>query len=117
MVEGHKATGSRWAFSWKVDQYEMSVKAKATLLVKGDRQIAGVGFHETFAPTLSTSTIRLLVALANGSIHELFQLYFEQAFTHSPSDEENLWSFQQGVAITRVFTALNRHRGVGALRW
>lgn len=66
----------------------MNVKAKARLVLKGYSQIAGVDFNELFAPTASTSTIRLLVALATMSDHKLSHLDVEQIFAQSPLDED-----------------------------
>lgn len=53
----------RWVFKKKFDSSN-NVRYRARLVAKGFSQKAGVDFHETFAPVVRYSTLRLLFALA-----------------------------------------------------
>ena len=51
-------------YPWKVDEHGWVVKAKSRLVARGFKQREGVNFGETFAPTVSSSCVRLLSAIA-----------------------------------------------------
>ena len=55
---------AKWVYTWKVDKHGWVVKAKSRLVVRGFKQHKGVDFSETFAPTVSSSCVRLLSAIA-----------------------------------------------------
>ena len=73
---------------FKVKSIEFSevTEPKARLVAKGFSQIPGVDYHETFAPTPSASSIKLLVATAIDLDLGLFHLDAEQAFVQSKLD-------------------------------
>ena len=54
---------TKWVYTWKVDEHGWAVKAKSRLVVRGFKQREGVVFSETFAPTVSSSCVRLLSAI------------------------------------------------------
>ena len=51
-------------YTWKVDEHGWVVKAKSRLVARSFKQREGVNFGETFAPTVSSSCVRLLSAIA-----------------------------------------------------
>ena len=51
-------------YTWKADEHGWVVKAKSRLVARGFKQREGVAFSETFAPTVSSSCLRLLSAIA-----------------------------------------------------
>ena len=55
---------AKWVYTWKVDEHGWVVKAKSRLVARGFKQREGVDFGETFAPTVSSSCVRLLSAIA-----------------------------------------------------
>jgi len=59
LPEGRTAIGCRWLFKRKDDS-----RYKARLVVKGDCQILGIDYAETFAPVPKFTTIHLLLALS-----------------------------------------------------
>ena len=55
---------SRWVFDVKYIPTGKVERFKACLIARGFLQIHGVDYGETFAPTVRTNSIRLLLALA-----------------------------------------------------
>ena len=62
--KGGKVIGAKWVYKWKTNEFGEVVKAKARLIAKGFSQRKGIDYFETFSPTPSTSSIRLLAAIA-----------------------------------------------------
>ena len=83
-----KAIGGKWVFKWKTDKSGNVVKAKARLVAKGFSQQEGVDYFDTFAPTPSTSSIRLVVAVAVENDLDLNHFDAEQAFVQSKLDTD-----------------------------
>ena len=54
---------AKWLFSWKSDELGWISKPKSKLVVRGFKQREGIYFGETFAPTVSSSCVRLLSAV------------------------------------------------------
>jgi len=67
-AESHNILPSTWAFKKKRYPNGRTRKYKARFCCRGDRQLEGVDYFETYAPTVGWSTIRLLLTmtLANG---------------------------------------------------
>ena len=55
---------AKWAYTWKVDEKGWVVKAKSRLVARSFKQREGIDFGETFAPTVSSSCVRLLSEIA-----------------------------------------------------
>ena len=55
---------AKWVYTWKVDEEGSVVKAKSRLVARGFKQREGIDFGETFSPTVSSSYVRLLSAIA-----------------------------------------------------
>ena len=55
--------GGRWVFSVKNDQFG-NYKFKARFVAKGFKQIQGINYDDTFAPTARMTSIRLLMVIA-----------------------------------------------------
>ena len=64
------------------------VKAKSRLVVRGFKQREGVDFSETFAPTVSSSCVRLLSAIACECDFDLCHFDEDQAFVQSDLEED-----------------------------
>lgn len=62
--EGSTIVDSKWHLTWKGDEHGMLHKAKTRLVAKGNSQVGGVDFFDTFAPTASTTSNRLVAAMA-----------------------------------------------------
>ena len=79
---------STWAF--KVKRYPDSTvkKLKARFCVRGDTQVEGVDFFDTYAPVVQWSTVRLLLILSILLNLQTCQVDYTAAFVHAPIDME-----------------------------
>ena len=64
-------------------EHGMIDRAKARFVAKGYNQVEGVDFFDTFAPTASTTSNRLVAAVACKLDWDLRQLDVDQAFIQS----------------------------------
>ena len=64
------------------------MKAKSRLVARGFKQREGIDFGETFAPTVSSSCVRLLSAIACELDLDLCHFDVDQAFVQSDLDED-----------------------------
>ena len=64
LLEGSNVVESKWLLKWKGDAHGMIERAKARLVAKGFSQGEGVDYFETFAPTASTTSNRLIAPMA-----------------------------------------------------
>ena len=71
---------AKWVYTWKVDEHGWVVKAKSRLVARGFKQREEVDFSETFAPTVSSSCVRLLSAIACECGLDLCHFDVDQAF-------------------------------------
>ena len=87
---------AKWVYTWKVDEHGWVVKAKSRLVARGFKQREGVDFSETFAPTVSSSCVRLLSAIACEFDLDLCHFDVGQAFAQSHLDEDVFLRFPKG---------------------
>ena len=78
---------AKWVYTWKVDEQGWVVKAKSRLVARGFKQREGIYFGETFAPTLSSSYVRLLSAIVCECDLDLCHFDVGQAFVQSRLEE------------------------------
>lgn len=78
-----KRLNNRWVFTVKGNG-----KYKARLVVKGCEQRHGIDYIETFSPVISTSSLRILLALAADKDYMIMTLDIQTAFLYSDLDEE-----------------------------
>lgn len=74
---------STWAFRIKRFPDGMVRKFKARFCARGDRQIHGVDFFDTYAPVVSWNTVRLLLMLSIQHELETKQVDYTAAFVHA----------------------------------
>ena len=75
-------------YTWKVDEHGWVVKAKSRLVACRFKQREGVDFSETFAPTVSSSCVRLLSAITCECDLDLCHFDVDQAFVQSDLEED-----------------------------
>ena len=78
---------AKWVYTWRVDEQGWVVKAKSRLVARGFKQREGIDFGETFAPTVSSSCVRLLSAIACECDLDLCHFDVDQAFVQSRLEE------------------------------
>ena len=79
---------AQWLFNWKSDEFGWVSKAKSRLVGRGFKQREGIDFGEMFAPTVSSSCVRLLSAIACELDLDVCHFDVEQAFVQSKLDED-----------------------------
>ena len=89
---------STWAFKCKRFPDGLIKKLKARFCVRGDKQLEGVDFFETFAPVVSWTTIRLMLILSLVLRLASRQVDYTAAFLHAPIDEDVYVEMPRGFA-------------------
>ena len=82
----------------KTDAFGNLDKFKATGVEKGFRQVEGVDYEETFAPTVRFESVRALVALAAGTGWHLDEMDVATTFLYAELEEETFVEIPEGVA-------------------
>jgi hypothetical protein len=79
---------STWAFKCKRFPDGRVRKLKARFCVRGDRQIEGVDYFDTFAPVVNWTTVRLMLILSVILGLSTRQVDYTAAFVHAPMEED-----------------------------
>ena len=99
---------STWAFRCKRYPDDLIRKLKARFCVRGDRQIEGVDYFETFAPVVQWATVRLLLILSihlNGST---MQVDYTSAFLHADIEDKVYVEMPRGYKDQGKVLKLNK---------
>ena len=100
--------------TWKLVDYEPSMKIlpsmyvfkvkdnkpKVRLVALGNRQTFGIDYHETFAPVVTMTTIRSVLAVAATNDLELEQMDVKTAFLNGDLNENVFMSVPEGLRST-----------------
>jgi hypothetical protein len=114
---GRKAIGSKWVFTTKRDNNGVLIKRKARLTAQGFSQIEHLDFTSTFAPVARSSSLRLLLSLANSNDYEIRQLDFSNAFLNSTLKEEIYMKIPKGYpGHYGPDSVLRLHKGLYGLK-
>ena len=87
---------AKWHLKWKGDEHGMIDRAKAILVAKSYRQVKRVDYFDKFAPTASTTSNRMVAAMACKLDWDLRHLDFDQAIIQSELDTEIFLRFPPG---------------------
>ena len=87
---------AKWVYTWKVDEHGWVVKANSRLVARGFKQREGVDFGETFAPTVSSSCVRVLSAIAYECDLDLCHFDVDQVFVQSDLEEDVFMRIPKG---------------------
>jgi transposase InsO family protein len=85
---GVKIVGSRWVLTVKFGADGTITRYKARFVVQGFSQTKGVDYFETFAPVVSLTTVRMVIALAATNHWPLTQMDVETAFLNALVSED-----------------------------
>ena len=80
---GSNIVESMWLLKWKGDEHGMIDRAEARLVAKGYSQVEGVDYFDYFSLTASTTSNRLVAAMACKLDWDLRHLDVDQAFFQS----------------------------------
>ena len=89
---------STWAFKCKRFPDGLIKKLKARFCVRGDKQLEGVDYFETFAPVVSWTTIRLMLILSLVLGLATRQVDYTAAFLHAVLSEDVYVEMPRGFA-------------------
>lgn len=78
----HNVLSCKWVYKLKQDENGQISRHKARLVANGMRQVDGVDVHDTFAPVIKLTTIRVILAIATTNDWELGKLDVSNAFLH-----------------------------------
>ena len=80
-----------WAFKCKQFPDGSVCKLKAQFCARGDKQIEGIDYFDTFAPVVNWTTIRLMLVLSIILNLSTCQVDYTAAFVHVPIDKDPEW--------------------------
>ncbi|PLW23871.1 hypothetical protein PCASD_14694 [Puccinia coronata f. sp. avenae] len=86
--KGSKALGARWVFTIKRKTDGSIDKFRARYVAKGFNQVMGTDCNETYAPTASLNTLRLLLSIAQSKHFPTATFDISSAYLYSPIEEE-----------------------------
>ena len=73
---------------YKTDNDGIITKTNAILVAKGFSQVQDLEYFQTFAPTPSSASIKILAAVANEQGLTVFPIEVEQAFIRAKLDRD-----------------------------
>ena len=85
---GKKVLDGTWVFRCKPLPDVTIKKLKARYCVRGDQQVAGIDYFETYAPVVNWSTVRLLLVLSIIEGLQSVQVDYNNAFAQATLDED-----------------------------
>ena len=97
-----------WAFKCKRFPDGSVRKLKARFCVRGDRQIQGIDFFETWAPVVNWNTVRLMLILSLVLGLATKQVDYTTAFLHAPIKDEVYVEMPRGYTQPGKVLRLNR---------
>lgn len=109
---GVKTLGLRWVYTYKqLDALGMPIKFKARLVAQGFTQREGIDYQETFAPTATFASLRMLLALASRMRWPVHSFDVTSAYLHSDLDGKLYFKLPPGFmdearAANKVLEAL-----------
>jgi hypothetical protein len=106
-----KVLPSTWAFKCKRYPDGRIRKFKARFCARGDRQVEGIDFFDTFAPVINWTSVRLLLILSAILGLSTKQVDYTAAFVHAPIDKDPNWESMSQEEQDRSGVYLHMPRG------
>ena len=109
--------GFHWVFKLKRNLDGSVARYKAQLVAKGNHQMLGIDFDETFSPVVKLATVRLMLSIAVQQQWSLRQLDVSNAFLHG-SLKECVYTRQPPVFVDLAspFHVCFLHKSICGLR-
>ncbi|PLW22028.1 hypothetical protein PCASD_12473 [Puccinia coronata f. sp. avenae] len=102
---GRKQTDARWLFDIKRNQDGSIKKYKARYIVRGFSQIFGQDYHDTWAPTATFASLRMLFTVAASNQWPIETFDITAAYLHGTIDEDVWVKVPDGMPVPK------EHRG------
>lgn len=106
---------TKWVFKIKRKLDGATERYKARLVVRGFEQVAGLDFHETYAPVARYESIRILIALAAHYEMTYIQFDVKTAFLYGILAEEVYIQIPEGLDLSNDH-ALKLNKGLYGLK-
>jgi hypothetical protein len=106
-----KVLPTTWAFKCKRYPDGRIRKFKARFCARGDQQVAGIDFFDTFAPVINWTSVRLLLILSAILGLATKQVDYTAAFVHAPIDKDPNWNSMSREEQERSGVYLHMPRG------
>ena len=87
---GAKVVNSRFVFKEKLDEHGNHLRYKARLVAQGFSMVPGLHYNETFAPVVTSASMRLLMLYALQHDLPLELIDFDNAYLYADLEEE-IW--------------------------
>ena len=90
---GCKPINCKWVYKVKYNSDESIERYKARLVIRGDKQIEGVEYNETFAPVAKMASVHCFLSITAAKGWTLHQMDVNNAFLHGDLYEEVYMTF------------------------
>ncbi|GJU93847.1 putative ribonuclease H-like domain-containing protein [Tanacetum coccineum] len=100
--DGKNIITVKWLWKNKSDAYNIVIRNKSRLAIKGYKQEEGIDFEESFAPVARFEAVRMFVAYATHKNFTIFQMDVKTTFLNGPLKEE-VYVSQPGVFVDPDF--------------
>jgi Reverse transcriptase (RNA-dependent DNA polymerase) len=84
---GHRVLGGTWVFKRKRDPTGLITRHRARYCVRGDQQVAGVDYFESYAPVVAWPSVRMMFILAILTGMVLVSVDYTNAFAQATLNE------------------------------
>ncbi|GAA5982777.1 hypothetical protein JCM11641_007785, partial [Rhodosporidiobolus odoratus] len=109
--EGRRAISVKWVLLIKRDADGKIIKYKARLVARGDQQVSGLDYDETFSSTVRLATVRLVFALLAANPHWSYRQFdISNAYLLGVLDQEIYLKQPPGFADPNRPNAVRRLR-------
>ena len=116
LPHGYKAIPTKWVFTKKRSADGSVVRYKARLVAQGFRQLEGLDYEETFAPTSKYTSLRAVIAVAAANNLELHHLDYMTAFLNGTLEETIYVAPAPGFSDGNPSLAYRLHKALYGLK-